>query len=126
MRDDLRIDVTITDLALCIAEGSKGFCFPGPAQIPPEFRDYCGALVQRCTEKRREHAGKTTTASATVRSRFEAFAGMAYTLEDLPEHPLNAWKRGQGGGLGYCAQTLVGPDMDSVNGWSASMAGARR
>jgi Tfp pilus assembly pilus retraction ATPase PilT len=202
MHDDLRIDATITDLALCIADGSKSFCFPGPAQIPPEFRDYCGALVQRCNEKRRERpeqddfavshqdivwrahfdeqsidgewyrlrrmprhaphlgdgglpsrlppaitaslmqpelrsgglvlvfgptgAGKTTTASATVRSRLEAFAGMAYTVEDPPEHPLNGWHRGASGVLGYCAQTLVAADTDSVDGWSASMIGALR
>ena len=36
-------------------------------------------------------SGKTTTASATVVSRLHRFGGVAYTIEDPPELPLNGW-----------------------------------
>ena len=46
--------------------------------------------------------GKTTTASAMVRSRLEKFSGKATTVEDPPEVPLNGWHRN-----GHCSQIPV-------------------
>lgn len=66
-------------------------------------------------------SGKTTTASAMVVSRLRKFGGMAYTVEDPPEHPLNGWH-----GNGYCAQTsVVGADKDA-EAWAKSLKGALR
>ncbi len=92
MRDDQRIDATITDLALCIADGSKSFCFPGPAQIPPEFRNCCGALVQRCNEKRRERPEQDDFAVShqdiVWRAHFDeqSIDGEWYRLRRMPRH----------------------------------------
>ena len=63
--------------------------------------------------------GKTFTASATVRSRLLKFGGMAYTVEEPPEHPLNGWHD-----KGYCAQTWVkdnGPEP-----WADALKGVLR
>jgi len=46
--------------------------------------------------------GKTTTASGVVVSRLLEFGGLATTVEDPPEMPLNGWH-----GKGYCRQTWV-------------------
>ena len=64
-------------------------------------------------------SGKTTTASAIVKSRLEAFGGMCYTLEDPPEMPLNGWH-----GPGYCSQTWVAGD--TAEGWAEGFRGALR
>lgn len=63
--------------------------------------------------------GKTFTASATVKSRLEAFGGMAYTIEEPPEHPLNGWH-----GDGYCAQTWVKDEGEFP--WARAMKGVLR
>jgi twitching motility protein PilT len=196
------LELTVTDLALSVSDSTKSFCFPGPAAIPSQFRDYCSALLSRCQEMRKDRperedfsvayqdivwrahfdkdaidgewfrlrrmpknaphlgegglpsrqppalvkvllhpelrrggllfvcgatgSGKTTTASATVRSRLELYGGMAYTVEDPPEHPLNGWHTGENGIRGYCAQTLVASPGETGDGWSASMSGALR
>ena len=66
-------------------------------------------------------SGKTTTASATVVSRLIKYGGLAYTVEDPPEHPLNGWH-----GHGYCAQTsVIGADKDA-EAWAKSLKGALR
>lgn len=64
-------------------------------------------------------SGKTTTASATVVSRLQKFEGMAYTIEEPPEHPLNGWHGG-----GYCAQTWV--KGGGTNPWATAMKGVLR
>jgi len=64
-------------------------------------------------------SGKTTTASATVVSRLHTFGGVAYTIEDPPEMPLNGWH-----GRGYCAQTSVAGE--SADDWAESFRGALR
>ena len=51
-------------------------------------------------------AGKTHTAAGTVVSRLCAYGGMAYTIEEPPEIPLNGW-HGSGDIRGYCTQTWV-------------------
>ena len=66
-------------------------------------------------------SGKTTSASATVVSRLKKFGGLAYTVEDPPEHPLNGWHGG-----GYCAQTKVKGAGDSADAWAKSLKGALR
>lgn len=63
--------------------------------------------------------GKTTTASAVVVSRLKLFGGVAYTVEDPPELPLNGRH-----GLGYCTQTMVAGDHSSD--WTDSMRGILR
>ena len=63
--------------------------------------------------------GKTTTASAIVVSRLKALGGLAYTVEEPPEMPLNGWH-----GNGYCTQTWVAGD-DSGD-WQESMRGVLR
>lgn len=63
--------------------------------------------------------GKTTTGSATVVSRLMQFGGMAYTVEDPPEMPLNGRH-----GHGYCAQTTVAGDRCAD--WVESMRGVLR
>ena len=65
-------------------------------------------------------SGKTTTASATVVSRLLTYKGMAYTIEEPPEHPLNGWHGG-----GYCAQTWVKCE-GITNPWSEAMQGVLR
>lgn len=65
-------------------------------------------------------SGKTTTASATVVSRLIAYKGMAYTVEEPPEHPLNGWH-----GEGYCAQTWV-KGGGEPNPWANAMKGVLR
>lgn len=64
-------------------------------------------------------SGKTTTASATLASRLQKFGGVAYTVEDPPELPLNGWH-----GKGYCTQTWVAGDDSSD--WAESMRGVLR
>jgi len=64
-------------------------------------------------------SGKTTTASATVVSRLHQFGGVAYTIEDPPEMPLNGWH-----GSGYCAQTSVAGE--AASDWAESFRGALR
>lgn len=63
--------------------------------------------------------GKTTTASATVVSRLIAHGGVAYTVEDPPELPLNGRH-----GNGYCTQTIVAGE--SANDWAESLRGVLR
>ena len=63
--------------------------------------------------------GKTTTASATVVSRLKALGGVAYTVEDPPELPLNGRH-----GAGYCTQTVVAGE--SANDWAESLRGVLR
>ncbi len=192
----------ITDLALCVHDQDKSFCFPGPMEIPGVLRDYCAALLTRCEEMRRleperedftvSHrdiswrvhvddravdgqwlrarrmpkqaphlgegglpsrlppsmvnvllhpelrrgglimimggagCGKTHTAAAIVRSRLEHFGGIAYTVEDPPEHPLHGWHEGPNKVRGYCTQTLVASGVRTPDGWAASMNGALR
>jgi twitching motility protein PilT len=64
-------------------------------------------------------SGKTTTACATVVSRLCEFGGVAYTIEDPPEMPLNGWH-----GEGYCMQTAVAGDRASD--WAEAFRGALR
>ena len=64
-------------------------------------------------------SGKTTTASATVVSRLHRFGGVAYTIEDPPEMPLNGWH-----GSGYCTQTCVAGE--SATDWAESFRCALR
>jgi len=64
-------------------------------------------------------SGKTTTASATVVSRLQKFGGIAYTIEDPPEMPLNGWH-----GEGYCSQTSVAGE--TASDWAESFRGALR
>jgi len=59
--------------------------------------------------------GKTTTASAIVVSRLEKYAGVAYTVEQPPENPLNGWH-----GEGYCSQTWVKNDGEP-DPWARAM-----
>lgn len=66
-------------------------------------------------------SGKTTTASSIVVSRLHKFGGMAYTVEDPPEHPLNGWH-----GEGYCAQTRVEEAEADPEAWSKAIRGALR
>jgi twitching motility protein PilT len=63
--------------------------------------------------------GKTTSGSATVVSRLLKFGGVAYTVEDPPELPLNGWH-----GDGYCTQTWVAGDKGAD--WDESMRGVLR
>lgn len=63
--------------------------------------------------------GKTTTASATVASRLKKFGGVAYTVEDPPELPLNGRH-----GNGYCTQTIVAGE--SAANWAESLRGVLR
>lgn len=63
--------------------------------------------------------GKTTTASATVVSRLMTHGGVAYTVEDPPELPLNGRH-----GNGYCTQTIVAGE--SANDWAESLRGVLR
>jgi twitching motility protein PilT len=59
--------------------------------------------------------GKTTTASAVLVSRLMQHGGVAFTVEDPPEHPLNGWHDS-----GYCWQTsVVGSGQDAD--WTRSM-----
>lgn len=64
-------------------------------------------------------SGKTTTCSAALTSRLEAFGGYAYTVEDPPEMPLNGWH-----GDGYCSQTWVAGD--SRADWQEAFRGVLR
>lgn len=63
--------------------------------------------------------GKTTTASAIVVSRLTKLGGVAYTIEDPPEMPLNGRH-----GLGYCTQTSVAGENSAD--WVESMRGVLR
>ncbi len=63
--------------------------------------------------------GKTTSASAVLVSRLMAYGGMAYTVEDPPEMPLNGRH-----GPGYCAQTTVAGA--GAADWVESMRGVLR
>lgn len=82
--------------------------------LSPQLRD--GGLIYICGAA---GSGKTTTASATVVSRLRAFGGVAYTIEDPPEMPLNGWH-----GSGYCSQTWVAGEQASD--WSESFRCALR
>lgn len=64
-------------------------------------------------------SGKTTTASATVISRLLEHGGVAYTVEDPPELPLNGRH-----GTGYCTQTSVAGEKGED--WVESMRGVLR
>jgi twitching motility protein PilT len=64
-------------------------------------------------------SGKTTTGSAVVISRLLKFGGVAYTVEDPPELPLNGWH-----GKGYCTQACVAGD--SAAAWDDAMRGVLR
>jgi Tfp pilus assembly ATPase PilU len=101
-----------------------------PSKLPPSIRNVLlhpelrkGGLLYVCGAT---GSGKTTTAAAIVRSRLESFGGMAYTVEDPPEHPLNGWHKGANGLMGYCAQTMVNTGDDNAAGWANSMMGALR
>lgn len=63
--------------------------------------------------------GKTTTGSATIKSRLMESGGVAYTVENPPELPLNGWH-----GPGYCTQTWVAGD--DGEDWEESMRGVLR
>lgn len=63
--------------------------------------------------------GKTTTGSGIIVSRLGIFGGVAYTVEDPPELPLNGFH-----GKGYCTQTWVAGD--EAADWMESMRGALR
>ena len=63
--------------------------------------------------------GKTTSASAVLVSRLMTFGGMAYTVEDPPEMPLNGRH-----GAGYCTQTTVAGEKTAD--WVESMRGVLR
>lgn len=63
--------------------------------------------------------GKTTTASAILVSRLQVFGGVAFTVEDPPELPLNGRH-----GRGYCTQTMVAGDRASD--WTESLRGILR
>jgi twitching motility protein PilT len=75
-----------------------------------------GGLIYLCGSP---GSGKTTTASATVVSRLRAYGGVAYTIEDPPEMPLNGWH-----GDGYCSQTWV--SGDTTADWQESFRAALR
>jgi Tfp pilus assembly pilus retraction ATPase PilT len=64
-------------------------------------------------------SGKTTTASAIVVSRLREYGGMAYTVEDPPELPLNGRH-----GEGYCTQTVV--PGDDARDWGEALRGVLR
>lgn len=64
-------------------------------------------------------SGKTTTASAAVVSRLTRYGGIAYTIEDPPEMPLNGWH-----GNGYCSQTWI--SGDTAEDWAESFRCALR
>jgi twitching motility protein PilT len=89
--------------------------------LHPELKK--GGLIYVCGAT---GSGKTTTAAAIVRSRLETFGGMAYTVEDPPEHPLNGWHKGANGLAGYCAQTMVNTEGEGAAGWAESMMSALR
>jgi len=67
--------------------------------------------------------GKTTTASATVKSRLEKYKGYAATVEDPPELPLHGWH-----GEGRCNQVPVTtvPGQMPGSGFAEALVGARR
>jgi Tfp pilus assembly pilus retraction ATPase PilT len=101
-----------------------------PSKLPASIRNVLlhpdlrhGGIVYVCGAA---GSGKTTTAAAIVRSRLERFGGMAYTVEDPPEHPLNGWHHGKNGVAGICAQTMVNTAGQNAAGWAESMMGALR
>jgi Tfp pilus assembly pilus retraction ATPase PilT len=67
--------------------------------------------------------GKTTTASATVKSRLEKYKGYAATVEDPPELPLQGWHGG-----GRCNQIPVTspPGTMAGSGFAEALVNARR
>lgn len=67
-------------------------------------------------------SGKTTTASATVVSRLEAFGGVCFAVEDPPEKPLNGWH----GESGYCTQSRVINGSKNPNAWNEALSDALR
>jgi twitching motility protein PilT len=75
-----------------------------------------GGLIYVCGSP---GSGKTTTASATVVSRLREYGGVAYTIEDPPEMPLNGWH-----GEGYCSQSWIAGDAS--NDWVESFRGVLR
>lgn len=67
--------------------------------------------------------GKTTTVSATVKSRLTRFAGHCNAVEDPPELPLHGWH-----GRGRCVQIPVRgkPDELPGSGFTEALANVRR
>lgn len=67
--------------------------------------------------------GKTTTISATVRSRLERFAGHCNAVEDPPELPLHGWH-----GRGRCVQLPVATPQDAQagTGYAQALVDVRR
>lgn len=59
-------------------------------------------------------AGKTYSASATLKSRLLQFGGLGFTAEDPCEHLLNGWH-----GDGYCIQNEV--NNTSAQGWEETL-----
>lgn len=64
-------------------------------------------------------SGKTTTASAIIVSRLQQYGGVAFTVEDPPELPLNGPHN-----EGYCTQTFV--SGDGANDWAESLRAVLR
>lgn len=62
-------------------------------------------------------SGKSTTASAILVSRLTEHGGVAFTVEDPPEHRLNGWH----GENGYCWQRSLASDVSEDNDWTKSM-----
>lgn len=94
-----------------------------PSPMPSAIKDVLmsssltkGGLIHVCGGT---GCGKTTTGSATIVSRLKKFGGVAYTVEDPPEMPLNGWHGG-----GYCTQTWVAGD--NASDWSESLRGVLR
>jgi len=120
-RDDRAVDGVWYRLRKMAQEPPSLEALPSPmpahiksALLAPELAR--GGLVYICGGP---GSGKTTTASAIVISRLKSFGGMAYTVEDPPELPLNG-RHGQG----YCTQTMVAGD-DAAD-WTESMRGVLR
>ncbi len=67
--------------------------------------------------------GKTTTVSATVKSRLERFAGHCNAVEDPPELPLHGWH-----GKGRCIQLPVDTPRDALlgAGYGEALVNVRR
>lgn len=94
-----------------------------PSPLPKSIKDALlspslsrGGLIYVCGGT---GCGKTTTASAIIVSRLKQFGGVAYTVEDPPEMPLNGWHGG-----GYCTQSWVAGD--NASDWTESLRGVLR
>ena len=64
-------------------------------------------------------SGKTTSGSATLVSRLKQYGGVARTIENPPEMPLNGWH-----GAGFCTQSWVAGD--GAADWAESFRGVLR